>query len=139
MIRVTTPEHMKAHAIPLDVFLKQAMQEARAYGDSIFHKYQEGGEIGWFPCGSANIVLKWNQHREIIQLLQKESKEGKKGDRGTWWTGWFGRLYKTSNGWWWTPPMQSSQSMLFEEEVCKFVRAKLIFRDVKVDIRTYID
>ena len=35
--------------------------------------------------------------------------------------------------------MMSSQSMAFEEAICQFVRDKLIFRDIKVDVRTYID
>lgn len=136
VIGCTTAPHMAAHALPLDAFLRQVTAQAKAYGDSIFPKYQEGGEIGWFPCGSANVVLKWNNHREIIKLFQKTADEVKSGH----WKGWFGRLFKTgSQGWWWDPPMQITQSMGFEEAVCKFVRDKLIFRDIKVDVRTYID
>lgn len=136
MIGNTTPQHMQAHAMPLEFYLRKVIEEARKYGDSIFHKYGEGGEIGWFPCGTANVVLRWNEHREIIKLFQKTGIE----DRRTWWKGWFGRLYKTSSqGWWWSPPMQSTQSMGFQEAVCQFVRDKLIYRDIKVDVRTYID
>jgi hypothetical protein len=72
-------------------------------------------------------------------MLRKTSEEGKKG-KSDFWTGWFGRLMKTqTHGWWWTPPMRSTQSMGFKEEVCKFVRDKLIYKNVKVDVRTYID
>lgn len=139
VIGCTTTEHMKVQDIPLEQYLKQVVEEARSYGDSIFHKYEEGGEIGWFPCGSANVVLRWNDHREIIDLLRKTSEEGTKG-RNDFWEGWFGRLMKTSSqGWWWTPPMQGTQAMLFQEEVCKFVRQKLILKNIKVDVRTYID
>ena len=136
IIGVTTPEHMKAHDMPLDEYLGKVVEEARKYADSIYHKYEEGGEIGWFPCGSADVVLRWNDHREIIKLFQKTGRE----DRGTWWTGWFGKLFKTSSqGWWWSPPMQNTQAMLFQEAVCQFVRDKLIYRDIKVNVRTYID
>lgn len=139
VIGCTTPQHMAAHTLPLDVYLKQVVEEARKYSDSIFHKYQVGGEIGWFPCGSANLILRWNnsEHREIIKLFQKTANE----DRGGYWKGWFGTLFKTSSsqGWWWTPPMQTSQSMAYKEAVCQFVRDKLVFRDIKVDVRTYID
>lgn len=136
VIGVTTTEHMKVADIPLEQYLRQVVEEARKFGDSIFHKYEEGGELGWFPCGTAEVVLRWNQHREIIQLFQKTADNH---DR-EFWTGWFGRLFKTSTqGWWWTPPMQGTQAMCFQEEVCKFVRDKLIFKNIKVDVRTYID
>jgi len=135
----TTTEHMKVQDIPLEEYLKQIVQEARVFGDGIFDKYGEGKERGWFPCGTANLVLRWNDHREIIDLLRKTSEEGKKGDND-FWRGWFGRLYKTGDhGWWWTPPMQGTQAMLFQEEVCKFLREKLVFKNIKVDVRTYID
>jgi len=142
IIGVTTSEHMKVVDIPLEEYLKQIVKEAREYGDSIFHKYELGGEIGWFPCGTAEVVLRWNQHREIIDILRKTSEEGMKGrdGRGEFWRGWFGRLYKTlTQGWWWTPPMQGTQSMRFQQAVCEFVREKLIFKNIKVDVRTYID
>lgn len=139
IIGCTTTEHMKVQDIPLEQYLKQIIQEARIFGDQIFPKYEQGGEIGWFPCGTANIILRWNDHREIIDLLRKTSEEGKKGDND-FWRGWFGRLMKTSSyGWWWTPPMRGTQAMLFQEEVCKFIRDKLIFKNIKVDVRTYID
>ena len=139
IIGCTTTEHMKVQDIPLDQYLRQVVEEARKYGDSIFHKYEEGGEIGWFPCGTANVVLRWNDHREIIDLFRKTSAEGKKGQRG-FWRGWFGRLMKTSSqGWWWSPPMRGTQALRFQEEVCKFIRDKLIFKNIKVDVRTYID
>ena len=135
-IGVTTPLHMKAHDMSLEEYLRKVVAEAKQYAESIFHKYEEGGELGWFPCGSADVVLKFNQHREIIKLFQKTGAE----DRRTWWTGWFGKLFKTSSqGWWWSPPMHNAQSMAFQEAVCKFVRDKLIYRDIKVDVRTYID
>jgi len=128
---------MLAHNLPLDIFLKKTVEEARAYGDSIFSKYEEGREIGWFPCGSADVVLRWNDHREIIKLFQKTASENRRTD---YWKGWFGSLMKTSSqGWWWSPPMQNTQSMAYQEAVCKFVRDKLIYRDIKVDVRTYID
>jgi len=138
IIGVTTSEHMKVEQIPLDQYLKQVIEEGRKYGDSIVHKYDyPDGE--WFPCGTANLVLRWNQHREIIDLFRKTSAEGRKG-RNDFWTGWFGRLMKTSSqGWWWTPPMWSTQAMKFQEEVCRFIREKLIFKNIKVDVRTYID
>lgn len=133
---VTTTEHMKVADIPLDQYLRQVVEEARKFGDGIFHKYEEGGEIGWFPCGTADIVLRWNQHRDIIKLFQSTAS---KHDR-EFWTGWFGRLFKTSTqGWWWSPPMRGTQAMRFQEEVCRFIRDKLIFKDIKVDVRTYID
>lgn len=139
IIQCTTNQHMQVADIPLEEYLKKIVQEARVYGDSIFPKYEEGGEIGWFPCGTANLVLRWNEHREIIDLLRQTSEEGKKG-KNDFWKGWFGRLYKTSDhGWWWTPPMHGTQAMHFQEEVCKFLRDKLIFKNIKVDVRTYID
>ncbi len=135
-VMVTTTEHMRAADIPLEQYLRQVVKEACEYGDSIFHKYEEGGEIGWFPCGTAEGVLRWNQHRERIQLFQKTADSY---DR-EFWEGWFGKLFKTSTqGWWWTPPMRGTQSMYFQEEVCKFVREKLMFKNIKVDVRTYID
>ena len=139
VIGCTTTEHMKVQDIPLDQYLRQVVEEARKYGDSIFHKYEEGGEIGWFPCGTADVVLKWNDHREILDLFRKTSAEGKKG-KNDFWRGWFGRLMKTSSqGWWWSPPMRGTQALRFQEEVCKFIRDKLIFKNIKVDVRTYID
>lgn len=139
VIGVTTTEHMRVADIPLEEYLKKVVQEARVFGDKLFGDYGEGKKNGWFPCGTANLVLRWNGHREIIDIMRKTSTEGKKG-KSDFWKGWFGRLYKTgSHGWWWTPPMQGTQCMLFQEEVCKFVRDKLVFKDVKVDVRTYID
>ena len=38
----TTTEHMKVQDIPLDQYLRQVVEEARKYGDSIFHKYEIG-------------------------------------------------------------------------------------------------
>jgi hypothetical protein len=135
VIGCTTTEHMKAHQVPLEEYLKQVVQEARKYGDSIIANY--GYPNGnWFPCGTADLVLRFNEHREIIKLFQKTADSE---DRG-FWRGWFGRLMKTSSqGWWWEPPMQSTQSMAFQEAVCAFVRDKLIFRDIKAYVRTYID
>jgi hypothetical protein len=48
-IMCTTPEHMAAEQIPLEQYLRQVVDQARAFGDSIFRKYEDGGEIGWFP------------------------------------------------------------------------------------------
>ena len=48
IIGVTTPQHMQAHQLPLEAFLKKVIEEARAHGDSIFPKYGEGGDIGGF-------------------------------------------------------------------------------------------
>lgn len=142
IIACTTDQHMQVADMPIEEYLRKVIREARVFGDQIFPKYGPGGEIGWFPCGTANIVLRWNEHREIIDLLRKTSEEGKKGEemKNDFWKGWFGRLFKTSDhGWWWTPPMQGTQAMLFQEEVCKFVREKLVFKNIKVDVRTYID
>jgi hypothetical protein len=135
VIGCTTTEHMKAHDLPLEQYLRQVVEEARKFGDGIIDQY--GYPNGnWFPCGTADVVLRWNNHRDIIKLFQKTA------DRidGDFYNGWFGRLFKTSSqGWWWSPPMHNTQAMLYQEEVCKFVREKLIFKEIKVDVRTYID
>jgi len=79
--------------------------------------------------------LRWNDHREIISLFKKQAD---KVD-GDFYHGWFGRLFKTDNGWWWMPNIPESQSMLYEEEVCRFIRQKLALANIRVDIRTFID
>ena len=136
IIGCTTPEHMKAHQIPLEQYLRQIVEEAHKFGDSIIDKYSYPNG-NWFPCGTADVVLRFNEHREIIKLFQKTAD---RNDNDRFWRGWFGRLMKTSSqGWWWEPPMQSTQAMLFQEAVCAFVRDKLIFRDIKVYVHTYID
>lgn len=138
VVEVTTDQHLKMANKPLDQILQEVCKQAQAYGTEIFSKYDyPNGE--WFPCGTANVVLRWNEHRDIIDLFRKTSNEGKKGRNG-FWKGWFGSLMKTeSQGWWWTPPMQGTQAMKFQEEVCKFIRDQLIFANIKVDVRTYID
>ena len=136
IIEVTTSEHLKNEGKPLEQILREVCEEARLYANKIFHTYDyPNGE--WYPCGSADIVLRWNEHREIIKLFQTTATE-KQTD---YWTGWFGKLHKTETlGWWWMPKLdQGSQSMLYEEEVCRFVRQKLALANIKVDIRTYID
>lgn len=134
-VEVTTPEHMRNANRPLIEILKEICEEARVYANQIYGKYDYPNGM-WFPCGSADIVLRWNTHRDIILLFKKESETAKRG----WYTGWFGRLFKTDNGWWWKPKLdKDSQSMKYEEAVCQFVRDKLIFCNIKVDVRTYID
>jgi len=136
-IQVTTSEHLKNEGKPLEQILKEVCEAARQYANEIYHTYDyPNGK--WYPCGSADIVLRWNHHREIIKLFQKTAAE-KRGD--DYWIGWFGKLMKTeTQGWWWMPKLdQGSQSMLYEEEVCRFVRQKLALANIVVEIRTYID
>jgi len=135
-IGVTTSEHLRMANKPLKQILKEICEEARAYANKIFHKYDyPDGE--WYPCGSADIVLRWREHRKIIDLFRREGTL-KSSD---WWEGWFGRLFKTSGqGWWWFPKLdRNSQSMRYEEEVCRFIRDKLALANIRVDVRTYID
>ncbi len=135
-VGVTTSEHLKNANKPLKQVLMETCEEAREYANKIFPRFSyPDGE--WFPCGSADIVLRWNEHRDIIKLFKKEATRKKGND---WWQGWFGRLFKTSKGWWWFPKLdKNSQSMRYEEEVCRFVRDKLAFANRRVEIRTYID
>jgi hypothetical protein len=133
-IEVTTEEHMRNANKPLEVILKEICEEAEKFAKEILPKY-DYPDGAWYPCGSADVVLKWNDHREIINLFRKQAD---KVD-GDFYHGWFGRLFKTSNGWWWKPNIPGSQSMLYEEEVCRFVRQKLALANIRVDIRTYID
>ena len=120
----------------LKQILKEVCEEAKVYANEIFHKYDyPDGE--WYPCGSADIVLRWREHRKIIDLFRKEGRL----IGSDWWEGWFGRLFKTSSqGWWWFPKLdRNSQSMRYEEEVCRFIRDKLALANIRVDVRTYID
>jgi len=136
MIAVTTAEHLRNENKPLKQILKEVCEEARRFANRIYSKFEyPDGE--WYPCGSADVVLRWNEHREIINLFKKEGR--RKGD--DWWEGWFGRLFKTgSQGWWWFPKLdRASQSMRYEEEVCRFIRDKLALANIRVDVRTYID
>jgi len=135
-IEVTTSEHLRMRNKPLEQILREVCEEAREYARRIFPKYSyPEGEL--YPCGSADIVLRWNEHREIIKLFRKQGEP--KGD--DWWEGWFGRLFRTrTEGWWWFPKLdQNSQSMRYEEEVCRFIRDKLAFANIRVDVHTYID
>jgi len=136
-IQVTTSEHLQNEGKPLEQILKEVCEAARQYANEIYHTYDYPNG-NWYPCGSADIVLRWNKHREIIKLFQKTAAE-KRGD--DYWVGWFGKLMKTeTQGWWWFPKLdQGSQSMLYEEEVCRFVRQKLALANIVVEIRTYID
>jgi hypothetical protein len=134
-VEVTTEEHMRNANRPLESILREICQQAEEYAKSIIHNY-DYPDGQWYPCGTADIVLRWNDHREIIKLFQRQA-DRRQGD--DWWEGWFGRLFKTSNGWWWRPNIPGSQSMLYEEEVCRFVRQKLALANIRVDIRTYID
>ena len=135
VIEVTTAEHLKNANKRLEQILREICEEARQYANSIFHEY-DYPHGKWYPCGSADIVLRWNEHRKIINLFKKQAESV----NGDFYHGWFGRLFKTHNGWWWMPKLdKESQSMLYEEEVCRFVRQKLAFANIKVDIRTYID
>lgn len=138
-IEVTTPEHMRNKNRPLIVILKEVCEETRVYANEIYSKYDyPNGQ--WFPCGNADIVLRWNMHREIIKLFRKEAYPPKRKGSSGWYEGWFGRLFKTSDGWWWMPKLnKDTQSMKYKEAVCQFVRDKLIFCDIKVNVRTYID
>jgi len=135
-VEVTTSEHMRMENKPLIRILREVCEEARVYANTIFPRFSyPDGE--WFPCGSADIVLRWNDHREMIKLFMKEGRSTNQ----KFWEGWFGRLFKTSGqGWWWFPKLDhNSQSMRYEEEVCRFIRDKLTFANIKVDVRTYID
>lgn len=135
-VSVTTSEHLRMATKPLEGILREICEEAKQHAKEIFPKFSyPNGE--WFPCGSADVVLRWNDHREIIKLFRKEGRP--KGH--DWWEGWFGRLFKTrKQGWWWFPKLiQNSQSMRYEEEVCRFIRDKLAFANIKVDVRTHID
>jgi hypothetical protein len=134
VVEVTTDEHMRNANRPLESILREICQQVEEYAKSILPNYNyPNGK--WYPCGSADIVLRWNEHRDIINLFRKQAD---KVD-GDFYHGWFGRLFKTSNGWWWMPNIPESQSMLYEEEVCRFIRQKLALANIKVDIRTYID
>ena len=121
--------------------LTEICEAARMFANEIFENYSYP-KGNWYPCGSADVVLKWNEHRNIINLFRKEASKAKghSAHGSDWWEGWFGRLFKTDNGWWWMPKLdKTSQSMLYEEEVCRFVRQKLALANIKVDVRTYID
>ena len=134
-IGITTAEHLKNANKPLRRILQDICTEAKEYANKIYDQfdYPDGK---WYPCGSADVVLRWNDHRDIINLFKKEASS----TQHNWFTGWFGRLFKTSNGWWWKPKLdRNSQSMLYEEEVCRFVRQQMALADIKVDVRTYID
>jgi len=134
-VQVTTSEHLKNANKPLEQILREICEASRLFANEIFEKYSYP-DGSWYPCGSADVVLRWNEHRKIIDLFRKAATR-KQGD---WWEGWFGRLFKTSNGWWWKPKLdKDSQSMLYEEEVCRLVRQKLALANIKVDVRTYID
>jgi len=133
-IQVTTSEHLKNEGKPLEQILKEVCEAARQYANEIYHAYDyPNGK--WYPCGSADIVLRWNDHREIINLFRKQASSRNQD----YYQGWFGKLHKTSNGWWWMPNIPGSQSMLYEEEVCRFIRQKLALANIRVDIRTFID
>jgi len=138
-IEVTTPEHMRNANRPLIQILKEICEEARVYANQIYPKYDYPNGM-WFPCGNADIVLRWNTHRDIIQLFKKEADPPERA-HSQWYRGWFGRLFKTNDGWWWIPKLDKdrTQSMKYYEAVCQFVRDKLIFANIKVDVRTYID
>ena len=138
IVQVTTSEHLKNANKPLKQILTEICEEARVYANKIFDKYSYPNG-NWYPCGSADVVLKWNEHRNIINLFREEATENLGRD---YWKGWFGKLFKTSSGqgWWWMPKLdKNSQSMLYEEEVCRFVRQKLALANIKVDVRTNID
>jgi len=134
-VEVTTEEHMRNANRPLESILREICQQTEEYANSIVHDY-DYPDGKWYPCGIANIVLRWSDHREIIKLFRKQADRKQEDD---WWEGWFGRLFKTDNGWLWRPNIPDSQSMLYEEEVCRFVRQKLALANIRVDIRTYID
>ena len=134
VIEVTTSEHLKNANKPLEQILREVCEKAKEYAEKILPEYNyPNGK--WYPCGSADVVLRWNQHRDIIILFKKQAKP----DRKDWYRGWFGRLFKTHDGWWWMPIIPSSQSMLYEEEVCRFVRQELALANIRVNVRTYID
>lgn len=135
VVEVTTSGHLRMRDKPLKQILQEICEEAKVYAKQIFPRFSyPDGE--WYPCGSADVVLRWNDHREIIQLFKKEGVRD-----GDFWNGWFGKLFKTSSlGWWWFPKLdQGSQSLRYEEEVCRFIRDKLAFANIRVDVRTYID
>ena len=135
-VAVTTSEHMRNENRPLKTILQEICEQANEYAKQIFHKFDyPDGE--WYPCGSADVVLTWNEHREIINLFRKEASE--KDD--PFWKGWFGKLHKTRTlGWWWFPELElGSQAMRYEEEVCRFIRDKLALANIRVNVRTYID
>ena len=136
-VQVTTDEHLRNENRPLKVILEEICQQAKEYAKSIFDKYDyPNGE--WFPCGSADVVLTWNdtKNREVIQLFKKEAAS----HDGDFYRGWFGRLFKTGQGWWWFPELeQDSQALKYEEEVCRFIRDQLAKANIRVTIRTYID
>lgn len=135
VIEVTTPEHMRSKNKPLIQILKEICEEARKYANEIYSKFDYPNGA-WYPCGSADIVLRWNEHRNIIQLFKKEA-ERRNSD---FYHGWFGRLFKTHDGWWWFPKVdKSSQSMRYEEEICRFIRDKLALANIRVTVRTFID
>lgn len=121
---------------PLKEILQEVCREAEEHAKRILPDY--GYPSGkWFPCGSADIVLEWGdfKNRTIIKLFKKEASSIKHD----FYRGWFGRLFKVSRGFWWMPNIPSSQSMLYEEEVCKFIRDKLVRSDIAVYIRSYVD
>lgn len=136
IVQVTTSEHLKNASKQLEQILREICEAARVFANEIFEKYSYP-DGDWYPCGSADVVLKWNEHRSIINLFKEEGTENQRD----FWKGWFGRLFKTSGqGWWWMPKLdKSSQSMLYEEEVCRFVRQKLALANIRVDVRSYID
>jgi len=137
IVQVTTSEHLKNANKSLEQILREICEAARVFANKIFDKYSYP-DGNWYPCSSADVVLRWNEHRNIINLFKHVAT--RKHGIG-WWEGWFGRLFKTgSQGWWWKPKLdQDSQSMLYEEEVCRFVRQKLALANIRVDVRTYID
>lgn len=145
VIEVTTSEHMRNENRPLKEILTEICEQTKEFANKIFHDY-DYPDGKWFPCGSADIVLKYNDtgHREIINLFKKEADQDSASAPNVagrdWYVGWFGRLFKTDQGWWWMPKLdQKSQSMLYEEDICRFIREKLAYANIKVEVRTYID
>jgi len=138
IVGVTTSEHLKNENKPLKQILEEVCKDAKEYANAIFHKY-DYPEGDWYPCGSADVVLQWNDtgNREIIQLFKKEGVP----DGNGFWTGWFGRLYKTEKqGWWWFPELEvGSQALRFEEAICGFVRDRLAAANIRVWVRTWVD
>jgi len=75
IVEVSTEAHMRNANKPLIAILKEICEEARVYANEIFDKYSYPDKE-WFPCGSADLVLKWNdlQNRKIILLFKKEAE-----------------------------------------------------------------
>lgn len=133
----TIPQMLNAGR-PLKEIVMTIVDSARKHGGEIFHEY-DYPHGKWFPCGTADIVLMYNdtRQRELINLFKKEGRS--RGSGRDSWEGWFGRLSKVSRGFWWSPPMRGTQSMLFQEEVCRFIRQKLLEANIAVQVRTWID